>query len=82
MHCATIMSNFLARFSLPSFTSFKENAVALMIIKIKNNVTPCSVSTSVKEVDSGKEESIIYLLPITANNEPTLNPNLESMPSG
>jgi len=48
---------------------------------IKKSVTPWSISTRVKVDDSGSEESIIYLLPITANKAPTLSPNLESIPS-
>ena len=50
-----------------------------MIVRMKSSVIPCSASTRVKEVDSGRDESIIYLLPITANKAPTLNPNLESI---
>ena len=51
----------------------------MITVRINSNVMPCNVSTSVNVVDSGSAESIIYLLPITANKAPTLRPNRESI---
>ena len=78
---ATIISSLLASFILFFLTRFSEKAVAAIVENIKNNVSPCNVSTSVKEVDSGNDESIMYLLPTTANKDPTLKPKRESIPS-
>lgn len=50
-----------------------------MVINIDTKVNACNESTKVNVDDSGKMESIIYLLPTAANREPTLNPNLDSI---
>src|SRR5436190_9590686 len=59
--------------------SLSEYALAAITATIKNRVIPCNISTKVKEEDSGKAESIIYLLPMTANKDPTLRPKRESI---
>ena len=74
-----LLSNCTAFSILFLLISLREYAFAAMIAIIKNNVMPCNVSTRVKEEDSGNDESMIYLFPITANNEPTLNPKRESI---
>lgn len=51
------------------------------MMRIQVSVNPCKVSTSVKEVDSGNAESMMYLFPITANSAPTLKLKRESIPS-
>ena len=56
-----------------------DKAAKAMVIKMETNVAPCKISTVVKEEDSGKYESMMYLLPTAANNPPTGNANLDSV---
>ena len=81
VHRATNQSKCLAFFILSCLINLSEIGVDVITIKIRNKVRPCNVSTSEKEVVSVKDESIIYLLPITANKEPTLKLKQESIPS-
>ena len=76
---AAIVLNRLASFILSFLIKFNMDTVDTTTVRIKNSVIPCKVSTKVKEDDSGSDDSIIYLLPITANKAPTLNPKRESM---
>ena len=75
------ISNLYAFAPLFFLIRFSEYAFAAIVVKIKNKVIPWSRSTRVNELDSGKAESIIYLLPMTANKAPTVNPKRESIPS-
>lgn len=72
------LSNLFAIETSYFLTKCKARTVPTIITNTKNKVTPCNVSTKVKDDVSGKAESMTYLLPITANNEPTLNPKRDS----
>lgn len=79
MAIAIIISKRIDCLYFPFFIRLKEYTVPVITMKMQNKVSPCSVSTNVKVVDSGRDESIIYLLPTTANKAPTLNPKRESI---